>query len=97
MPAEDSSDTAELVVEARGRHRLSAAKPHRRRPLPGSEAAAADGAAAPETPAEPELVEVWRPGGRSEERAAPRHDRNRHRRASDRRARRKARSLPPQP
>ncbi len=34
--------------------------------------------AAPETPAEPELIEVWRPGGRSEERR-PRHDRNRHR------------------
>jgi ATP-dependent RNA helicase SUPV3L1/SUV3 len=29
--------------------------------------------------AEPELIEVWRPGGRSEERRPPRHDRNRHR------------------
>jgi len=35
-------------------------------------------AAAPEAAATPELVEVWRPGGRSEERR-PRHDRNRHR------------------
>ncbi|HEV7636871.1 MAG TPA: helicase-related protein [Bradyrhizobium sp.] len=35
-------------------------------------------AAAPDAPAAPELVEVWRPGGRSEERR-PRHDRNRHR------------------
>jgi ATP-dependent RNA helicase SUPV3L1/SUV3 len=35
-------------------------------------------AAAPETAAVPELIEVWRPGGRSEERR-PRHDRNRHR------------------
>jgi ATP-dependent RNA helicase SUPV3L1/SUV3 len=35
-------------------------------------------AAAPEATAAPELVEVWRPGGRSEERR-PRHDRNRHR------------------
>jgi ATP-dependent RNA helicase SUPV3L1/SUV3 len=35
-------------------------------------------AASPETPAAPELVEVWRPGGRSEERR-PHHDRNRHR------------------
>jgi ATP-dependent RNA helicase SUPV3L1/SUV3 len=43
-----------------------------------SEAAPADAAAAP---AEPELVEVWRPGGRSEERRPPRHDRNRHRRS----------------
>ena len=44
-----------------------------------SEAGAADvaPAAAPEAAA-PELVEVWRPGGRSEERR-PRHDRNRHR------------------
>ena len=45
------------------------------------EIVAADAATtAPETPAEPEMVEVWRPGGRSEERR-PRHghDRNRHR------------------
>ena len=42
-----------------------------------SEAAPADATAAP---AEPELVEVWRPGGRSDERRPPRHDRNRHRR-----------------
>jgi ATP-dependent RNA helicase SUPV3L1/SUV3 len=34
--------------------------------------------AAPEMVAAPELVEVWRPGGRSEERR-PRHDRSRHR------------------
>jgi ATP-dependent RNA helicase SUPV3L1/SUV3 len=40
-----------------------------------------DVAAATETAAAPEaaLVEVWRPGGRSEERRPPRHDRNRHR------------------
>jgi ATP-dependent RNA helicase SUPV3L1/SUV3 len=31
-------------------------------------------------PAEPELVEVWRPGGRSDERRPPRHDRKGHRR-----------------
>jgi ATP-dependent RNA helicase SUPV3L1/SUV3 len=36
-------------------------------------------AAAPEAAIVPELIEVWRPGGRSEERR-PRHDRNRHRR-----------------
>ena len=35
-------------------------------------------AAAPEAPVTPELIEVWRPGGRPEERR-PRHDRNRHR------------------
>jgi ATP-dependent RNA helicase SUPV3L1/SUV3 len=42
-----------------------------------TDAAAPDAVAtaAPEAPAEPQLVEVWRPGGRSEERR-PRHDRN---------------------
>ena len=43
------------------------------------EAAAAPEASTPATPATPELVEVWRPGGRAEERR-PRHDRNRHQR-----------------
>jgi ATP-dependent RNA helicase SUPV3L1/SUV3 len=42
-----------------------------------AEAAAAE--AVPETPAVPELIEVWRPGGRSEERRPQRHDRNRPR------------------
>ncbi|MET0971214.1 MAG: helicase-related protein, partial [Tardiphaga sp.] len=40
---------------------------------------AAPAAAEATAAAEPELVEVWRPGGRSEERRPPRHDRNRHR------------------
>lgn len=49
----------------------------------GSAASAADVAVATEVAAAievaaPEMVEVWRPGGRSEERR-PRHDRNRHR------------------
>jgi ATP-dependent RNA helicase SUPV3L1/SUV3 len=35
-------------------------------------------AAAPDVVAAPEMVDVWRPGGRSDERR-PRHDRNRHR------------------
>ena len=43
-----------------------------------ADAAADVAAAAPEAAATPELIEVWRPGGRSEERR-PRHDRNRHR------------------
>jgi ATP-dependent RNA helicase SUPV3L1/SUV3 len=46
------------------------------------EAAASPDAAAPEAaaaPAEPELVEVWRPGGRHDERK-PRHERHRHQR-----------------
>ncbi|WP_445219297.1 helicase-related protein [Bradyrhizobium sp. Pa8] len=47
-----------------------------------TEAAASPDAAAPEAaaaPAEPELVEVWRPGGRHEDRK-PRHERHRHQR-----------------
>jgi ATP-dependent RNA helicase SUPV3L1/SUV3 len=36
--------------------------------------------AAPEAAAAPELIEVWRPGGRSEERRPPRRDNNRHHR-----------------
>jgi ATP-dependent RNA helicase SUPV3L1/SUV3 len=40
--------------------------------------AAADAEATPETPAEPVLIEVWRPGGRSDERR-PHQDRNRQR------------------
>jgi ATP-dependent RNA helicase SUPV3L1/SUV3 len=44
-----------------------------------ADAPAADAvAAAPEAEVVPEMVEVWRPGGRSEERR-PRHDRSRHR------------------
>ncbi|OYU87326.1 MAG: helicase [Bradyrhizobiaceae bacterium PARB1] len=34
-------------------------------------------------PAEPEMVEVWRPGGRSDERRPPRHDRNRNQHRRD--------------
>ncbi|RXH34390.1 helicase-related protein [Bradyrhizobium zhanjiangense] len=47
-----------------------------------TEAAVSPDAAAPEAaamPAEPELVEVWRPGGRHEDRK-PRHERHRHQR-----------------
>jgi ATP-dependent RNA helicase SUPV3L1/SUV3 len=46
-----------------------------------AEAAPADSATpAVAGPAEPELVEVWRPGGRSDERRPQRHDRHRYRR-----------------
>jgi len=45
----------------------------------GTTADAAAVEAAPEVAAAPEMVEVWRPGGRSDERRPPRHDRNRHR------------------
>jgi ATP-dependent RNA helicase SUPV3L1/SUV3 len=41
-------------------------------------AAPAEARAAPEAAAAPDLIEVWRPGGRSEERR-PRHDHSRHR------------------
>ncbi|MFB9266691.1 helicase-related protein [Bradyrhizobium erythrophlei] len=46
-----------------------------------AEAVTADAApaTAPEMPAEPQLVEVWRPGGRSDERRPRHHDRNRGR------------------
>jgi ATP-dependent RNA helicase SUPV3L1/SUV3 len=51
-------------------------------PTTATDAAPADAdaivAAAPDVVAAPEMVEVWRPGGRSEERR-PRHDRNRQR------------------
>jgi len=63
---------------------------------PGSESVAVDAvvaesgatetvaeAAAPEAAPEPQLIEVWRPGGRSDERR-PRHDRNRPRQGGDR-------------
>jgi ATP-dependent RNA helicase SUPV3L1/SUV3 len=45
---------------------------------PAADAAATEPSAAPEIAAAPEMVEVWRPGGRSDERR-PRHDRSRHR------------------
>jgi len=51
---------------------------------PAADAADAATEAAPDqaAPAAPELVEVWRPGGRSEERR-PRHHRNRHHRGPE--------------
>ncbi|MEY9364225.1 ATP-dependent RNA helicase SUPV3L1/SUV3 [Bradyrhizobium yuanmingense] len=54
-----------------------------------TEAAASPDAAAPEAtvaPAEPELVEVWRPAGRHEDRK-PRHERHRHQRHHNQRPR----------
>jgi ATP-dependent RNA helicase SUPV3L1/SUV3 len=63
------SVAAEIPVEASSEAAPEAAS--------ASAASPTDAAA---VPAEPELVEVWRPGGRSEERRPQRHDRNRHRR-----------------
>jgi ATP-dependent RNA helicase SUPV3L1/SUV3 len=86
VPASFEAKTgAESVVEAA----TAPASPET--PQPSMEAAAesaavadaapADsGAPAVAAPAEPELVEVWRPGGRSDERRPQRHDRHRQRR-----------------
>lgn len=56
--------------------------------IAATEAAASPDAAAPveaaATPAEPELIEVWRPGGRHEDRK-PRHERHRHQRHNNQR------------
>jgi ATP-dependent RNA helicase SUPV3L1/SUV3 len=46
--------------------------------IPAADAASTEPSVAPEIAAAPEMVEVWRPGGRSDERR-PRHDRNRSR------------------
>ena len=46
-------------------------------------AVAAEAASDQAAPAAPELVEVWRPGGRSEERRPRHHHRNRHHRGPD--------------
>lgn len=56
--------------------------------IAATEAAASPDVAAPveaaATPAEPELIEVWRPGGRHEDRK-PRHERHRHQRHNNQR------------
>ncbi len=79
------ASSAEAAIEA-APESASAEAPAQAASETTSESAAAVGEAASvdatpaAAPAEPELVEVWRPGGRSEERRPPRHDRNRHRR-----------------
>jgi ATP-dependent RNA helicase SUPV3L1/SUV3 len=75
---EASSSTA---AEAPGEQGSAEASPET---LATGDAAPAEVAAA--APVEPELMEVWRPGGRSDERRPPRHDRKgprRHDRAAD--------------
>lgn len=75
-PAEESVAPAEAAAE------VAPAE------IAATEAAASPDAAAPveaaATPAEPELVEVWRPGGRHEDRK-PRHERHRHQRHNNQR------------
>jgi len=75
-PAEEAAAPAEAAAEA------APAEPA------ATEVAASPDAAAPveaaAAPAEPELVEVWRPGGRHEDRK-PRHERHRHQRHNNQR------------
>lgn len=75
-PAEEAAAPAEAAAEAAAAETAA------------TEAAASPDAAAPveaaATPAEPELVEVWRPGGRHEDRK-PRHERHRHQRHNNQR------------
>jgi ATP-dependent RNA helicase SUPV3L1/SUV3 len=87
---EPAVERAPVAVEAQTEVALEvAAEPAAEAPRPEAVAEAAGATettqtetAATAAPAEPELVEVWRPGGRSDERRPPRHDRNRqhHRR-----------------
>ncbi|WP_439407761.1 helicase-related protein [Bradyrhizobium sp. DASA03076] len=75
-PVEEAAAAAEAGAEdapAETAAVEAAASPDAAAPV---EAAPAEAAAAP---AEPELVEVWRPGGRHEDRK-PRHERHRHQR-----------------
>jgi len=75
-PAEEAAAPAEAAAEAAPAETAA------------TEAAASPDAAAPveavAAPAEPELVEVWRPGGRHEDRK-PRHERHRHQRHNNQR------------
>jgi ATP-dependent RNA helicase SUPV3L1/SUV3 len=88
---EPVAESAPVAVEAQAETEAEAAaevaaEPAAEAPLPAAAEAATEAAAAGEAPpteaaaapAEPELVEVWRPGGRSDERR-PRHDRSRYR------------------
>jgi ATP-dependent RNA helicase SUPV3L1/SUV3 len=78
-PAPETAQAAAVEVEAAAEPVTEAATAEAA-PASGAAPAEAGGAeAAPAAPAEPPSVEVWRPGGRSEERR-PHHDRNRHRR-----------------
>jgi ATP-dependent RNA helicase SUPV3L1/SUV3 len=72
VAAEEASVVAEVQPE------LVDTQPEQAVAEVASSEAAPEAAATPETPAEPQLVEVWRPGGRGEDRR-PRHERPRHR------------------
>jgi len=72
-PAEEAAAPAETAAEA------APAETAATEAAASSDAVEAAPAEAAATPAEPELVEVWRPGGRHEDRK-PRHERHRHQR-----------------
>ncbi|MBR0692088.1 helicase-related protein [Bradyrhizobium lablabi] len=73
VPAEVPAEAAEAPAE------MASAEAPAETASAETAAVEAPAAAAPEAPAEPQLVEVWRPGGRSEERRPRHHDRNRAR------------------
>ncbi len=77
-PVVEEADATPLVVESIETTASETPQP----PADAASTAEADAQptvdAAPSVVAEPQMVEVWRPGGRSEDRR-PRHDRNRHR------------------
>ncbi|MGD0846737.1 helicase-related protein [Bradyrhizobium sp.] len=83
--AQAVAETAQVAVEAQGAEDTpqdhAVAETISETAVVGDAAPAEASAAetAPEMVAAPELVEVWRPGGRSEERRPQRHDRNRPR------------------
>ncbi|MDN3275646.1 helicase-related protein [Frankia sp. RB7] len=75
-PAEETAAPAEAAAANAAPAETAASE------TAATEAAASPDAAAPEVaaaPAEPELIEVWRPGGRHDDRK-PRHERHRHQR-----------------
>jgi ATP-dependent RNA helicase SUPV3L1/SUV3 len=77
----DNASATDVVAQAEAVSEcLTAADVQVPEPETVSAEASADEAAepAPSDPAEPAMIEVWRPGGRSDDRR-PRHDRQRHR------------------
>ncbi|MDB5620337.1 helicase-related protein [Tardiphaga sp.] len=86
-PAEAAVEETAVVEDAAPVEATAVAKPAAESETTEAEAVATDVSAAEGSSeavaveaAAPEMVEVWRPGGRSEERRPPRHDRNRHQR-----------------
>jgi ATP-dependent RNA helicase SUPV3L1/SUV3 len=79
--AETAAESAPVEAEVTPETETAEATPVEAASIEAASVEAAPVAAeTPAAPAEPELIEVWRPGGRSDERRPPRHDRNRPRR-----------------